>query len=310
MSEQKENNADAVLYKERSYLSCMNQGLKLPTRHIISLSKYLLPSVLCSVVAVAIALFISYSYPLPFSPIADNKLDTTTVIATSLSVLTLFVLCEGCFLSQLFHLISKYAEYGGWQTFTLKQSVDGLRRFFPKVILYLIIGVVFTALVNVPLLVWLGIDSIWTYVVFFLCLVFVLIPYTMVGWDYALSHNSSFLQSLLRIKDGYRYFGSYSAVWLVCGLITLAMTCVVWLPTVILLYAHRASMLSESMGDISDLPNILLPLLFVFVMLSTIISKLLSCLLFFPLSYLYGSIATRKKEEMKLEEEEKRLASV
>ena len=310
MSEQKSNKTDMVIYKVRTYLSCMNQGIKLPTRHILDLSKYLIPSLLCSAVFAVVVLLLSYLYPLPFSPKAQFDFNLTNIILTVVFVTLMFVLCEGCFLSQLFHVVSKYADAGKWQSFTWKQSMTEWRRFYPRVLLFLAVGVLVTALVSVPLIVWLGIANIWVYVLIFVWFVFVLIPYTMVGWDFSLSHDRSFSGSLLRIKEGYRYFGSYSAVWLVCGLLTLAMSCVVWLPSVILLYAQRASMLGEFMGDVSDLPGILIPLLFLLTMVSAVVGKLFSCLLFFPLTYLYGSIVTRCKEEAKYEEEEKGLTAI
>ncbi len=298
MSEQKSNKTDMVIYKVRTYLSCMNQGIKLPTRHILDMSKYLIPSLF------------NYLYPLCFLSKTLYKFDPTNIVLTLVMLFLMFVLCEGCFLSQLFYVVSRYAETGKWQSFTWKQSVEGSRRFYPRVFLFLVVGVLTTALVSVPLIVWLGIANIWVYVLFFVWFVFVLIPYTMVGWDYSLSHDRSFSGSLLRIKEGYRYFGSYSAVWLVCGLLTLAMSCVVWLPSIILIFACRASMLSKLMGDVSDLPIVLFPLMYVFTIVSGVITKLFSCLLFFPLTYLYGSIVTRCKEEAKYEEEEKGLTAI
>ena len=38
MEEKKE--MDEGLFKSRSYLSCLNEGLKLPTRHILSLLRF------------------------------------------------------------------------------------------------------------------------------------------------------------------------------------------------------------------------------------------------------------------------------
>ena len=44
MEEKKE--MDEGLFKSRSYLSCLNEGLKLPTRHILSLLRFLYPSLI------------------------------------------------------------------------------------------------------------------------------------------------------------------------------------------------------------------------------------------------------------------------
>ena len=44
MEEKKE--MDGGLFKSRSYLSCLNEGLKLPTRHILPLLKFLYPSLI------------------------------------------------------------------------------------------------------------------------------------------------------------------------------------------------------------------------------------------------------------------------
>lgn len=52
MEEKKE--MDEGLFKSRSYLSCLNEGLKLPTRHILSLLRFLYPSLIAGAVVMGL----------------------------------------------------------------------------------------------------------------------------------------------------------------------------------------------------------------------------------------------------------------
>ena len=57
MEEKKE--MDEGLFKSRSYLSCLNEGLKLPTRHILSLLRFLYPSLIAGAVVMGCLLYTS-----------------------------------------------------------------------------------------------------------------------------------------------------------------------------------------------------------------------------------------------------------
>ena len=49
MDEKKEK--EEGLFQTRSYLSCLNEGFKLPSRHILSLLKFLWPSLAAGAVS-------------------------------------------------------------------------------------------------------------------------------------------------------------------------------------------------------------------------------------------------------------------
>ncbi len=63
-------------------------------------------------------------------------------------------------------------------------------------------------------------------------------------------------------------------------------------------------------GDPTDLPSSVPALIVCFFMLAALITSMFGWLTLFPLSYLYGSVRTRKKEKMAFEEEERRLTGM
>lgn len=304
MMKEMKNNADAPIYKVRSYLGCLDQGFKLGTRHVIDLLRYLSPSLLSCVFFGILLVLETYFYTLPYSSYRFDA-SPAMLIAGACVLLVLFVESEGSFMSQLFDVLSKYSEQGAWPVCKINDAKRSSKKFFMKSALFLLVGLLTVALFVLPAVLLLGWHSIYTYLILFVYLLFVLIPYMMMGWDYMLSHHHSLWDCIKRIKVIYQNLGSLYAVWFVAGLLQLFISIVVWLPTILLVYAHRASLLNISMGDTSDLPTIVPVLVILFTIISSFLSKMSTCILFFPLSYLYGSIVTKKKEKMKFDEEEK-----
>lgn len=303
------NNADAPIYKVRSYLGCLDQGLKVATRHVIDLLRYLSPSLLSCVFFGILLVLETYFYPLPYSSYRFDA-SPAMLIAGACVLLALFVESEGSFMSQLFDVLSKYSEQGAWPICKFKDAMKSSKKFFMKSCVFLLVGVLLVALFVLPTVLLLGWHSIYTYLILLVYLLLLFIPYMMIGWDYLLSHHHTLWHSFKRIKVIYQNIGSLYAVWFVAGLLLLLICIVAWLPTILLVYAHRASMFSVSMGDTTDLPVIVPVLVILFTIISTLLSKMGTCLLFFPLSYLYGSIVTKQKEKMKFDEEEKKYSSL
>ena len=291
------NNADAPIYKVRSYLGCLDQGFKLGTRHVIDLLRYLSPSLLSCVFFGILLVLETYFYPLPYSSYRFDA-SPAMLIAGACVLLALFVESEGSFMSQLFDVLSKYSDQGAWPAYKLKDAIKSSRKFFMKSCVFLLVGILSVAVFVMPSVLLLGWNSVYTFLLLLVFFILVFIPYVMMGWDYLLSHHHSLWSCFKRIKVVYQNIGSLYAVWIVAGLLHLLIGIIAWLPTILLVYAHRASLYSVAMGDTTDLPAIVPVLAVLFTILSTFVSKMSTCILFFPLSYLYGSIVTKKKEKI------------
>ena len=296
------DNIDAPIFKVRGYLGCLDQGLKFATRHVVDLARYLSPSLLYGVLFSILFVLETYFYPLPFSSYQFDA-SLTMIILGACVLLALFLESEGSFMSQLFDLLSKYSDQGAWPAYKLKDAIKSSRKFFMKSCVLLLVGILSVAVFVLPAVLMLGWHSVYTYLILVVYLLLVFIPYVMMGWDYLLSHHHSLWSCFKRIKVVYQNIGSLYAVWIVAGLLHLLISIIAWLPTILLVYAHRASLYSVAMGDTTDLPAIVPVLAVLFTILSTFVSKMSTCILFFPLSYLYGSIVTKKKEQIKFEEE-------
>ena len=276
MEEKKE--MDEGLFKSRSYLSCLNEGLKLPTRHILSLLRFLYPSLIAGAVVMGL-------WGVFFNQITvalTRWMAASEPVVLSFPLFTLIILSVLSLLAEIFNASLRAL------TCTL-------------------VAVVVFSLLIVPVTLWLGAGNVWVTVVSYVLLLALGVPYCMVIMDYMLGERRDFWCSLKRMKDGYQYWGAFFIILFCGGLIMGVLAAVSWLPAGILAYAGHASLMGVLEGDATDLPSYVPALVVFFFMLASVIANVFSWLTLFPLSYLYGSVEARKQEKASFEEEERRL---
>ena len=270
MEEKKE--MDEGLFKSRSYLSCLNEGLKLPTRHILSLLRFLYPSLIAGAVVMGL-------WGVFFNQI-------TVALMTA---------------------VFRFATAGAWPALRFGEAKREIFNASLRALTCTLVAVVVFSLLIVPVTLWLGAGNVWVTVVSYVLLLALGVPYCMVIMDYMLGERRDFWCSLKRMKDGYQYWGAFFIILFCGGLIMGVLAAVSWLPAGILAYAGHASLMGVLEGDATDLPSYVPALVVFFFMLASVIANVFSWLTLFPLSYLYGSVEARKQEKASFEEEERRL---
>lgn len=308
MDEKKEK--EEGLFQTRSYLSCLNEGFKLPSRHILSLLKFLWPSLAAGAVSAGLwGIFFNQLFLVVTAWLAATEPVTLLLPAYTLWGLCLLALLAGSFcLGNVTVAISHYAEEGGWPVLRFGACRNEIFHASLRALVFLLVGAAVFLLVMFPLYLWVGVHSVWMPVTAAILWLAWGVPYCMVGLDYLLGRGpKSFFRSLARIKDGYQYWGAFFIVLFCGGLIMTVFSLVSWLPAGVLSFAGYESQMSVLAGDATDLPGAVPLFIVFFFMLASLITNMSGWLTIFPLSYLYGSVEARKKEMERFVEEERRL---
>lgn len=299
------------LFKVRGYLGCLSEGMKLPTRHIILLLKFLWPSlVLSAIVAGLCGVFFNRLSVVFATWLAAEEPVVLYFPLFTLIILCLLVLLTGSlYIGQVMVVISRFADTGVWPLLRLRDSRAEICDAFLRALTFMFVGLVVSGLVLVPVMLWRGLTDVWFTVACCLVLLFFWVPYCMVGGEHLLGRRD-FGSALSRFKEGYQYWGAFFIVLFCGGLIMMVLAAVSWLPAAVLAYAGHLSMMGTMAGDVSDLPASVPVCVVFFFMLASVIANVTGWLTLFPLSYLYGSIETRKKEKAEIEAEGHQLEAI
>lgn len=307
MEEKKE--MDEGLFKSRSYLSCLNEGLKLPTRHILSLLRFLYPSLIAGAVVMGLwgVFFNQITVALTRWMAASEPVVLSFPLFTLIILSVLSLLADSFYMGNVVTAVSRFAAAGAWPALRFGEAKREIFNASLRALTCTLVAVVVFSLLIVPVTLWLGAGNVWVTVVSYVLLLALGVPYCMVIMDYMLGERRDFWCSLKRMKDGYQYWGAFFIILFCGGLIMGVLAAVSWLPAGILAYAGHASLMGVLEGDATDLPSYVPALVVFFFMLASVIANVFSWLTLFPLSYLYGSVEARKQEKASFEEEERRL---
>ena len=284
MEEKKE--MDEGLFKSRSYLSCLNEGLKLPTRHILSLLRFLYPSLIAGAVVMGLwgVCFNQITVALTRWMAASEPVVLSFPLFTLIILSVLSLLADSFYMGNVMTAVSRFATSGAWPALRFGEAKREIFNASLRALTCTLVAVVVFSLLIVPVTLWLGAGNVWVTVVSYVLLLALGVPYCMVIMDYMLGERRDFWCSLKRMKDGYQYWGAFFIILFCGGLI-----------------------MGVLEGDATDLPSYVPALVVFFFMLASVIANVFSWLTLFPLSYLYGSVEARKQEKASFEEEERRL---
>lgn len=309
MEEKKEH-----LFEIRNYLTCLKEGIKLPTQNFIPLFKFLYPSlIVVAVVAMLGGLFYEqlsmvvarlYTSSVPYS------VNVSVVAVGGLALLTL--VAASLYYSQLMLIVRRYNETGQCMTLSFKKEFKEISRVWGRTFTVLLLAIVVFGLAVWGASSCLGLTNVWSWVALTVFALIVFVPYMMVCWDYMYRPETSFAGSLKQFKTGFQYWVAFFIVALCGGLIAGLLSLVAWLPSAVLAYAGHLSAITVYNGDETDLPGAVTILMIVFYIISSLLTCVFAWLKFFPLSFLYGSVVAREREKAKFkaeqEEEESSLA--
>lgn len=306
MDEKKEEG----LFQVRSYLKCLSEGFKLPTRHILSLLRFLWPSLLVGALSAGLwGVFFNQLAVVLAGWISATEPVTLLLPAYTLWGLSILSLLADSFcLGNVMVAISRYAEAGTWPgMLRFGACKSDILQASLRALVFLLAGLLVFVLWMTPFYLWLGAHSVWTLIAGVSCVLLLGVPYSMAGVDYLLGGRQGFVHSLTRMKEGYQYWGALFIVWFCGGLIMAVFSWVSWLPAAVLSFAGYESLMGTMAGDATDLPGMVSVFTVVFFMLASLITYVSGWLTLFPLSYVYGSVEARKKDLERFEAEEREL---
>lgn len=303
MEEKKETQGG--LFKVRSYLGCLSEGMKLPTRNILSLLKFLYPSFIVGVLVALCGIYLS-----DFMSVRWIGGDLTAFWIGLMVFIILLFLSVSFYWGQLSMTVSHYVRTGSLaQVGRCSVFKEFGRAFGRACVVFAPWCVFFMCACSAFLLVASGLVApVFKWVVPVVALVFILllyVPYHIVICDYLLDGSRSYWVCMSRMKDGYRNWGAFLSVLLCGGVLCSVISMVSALPVSVLSIVRFQATMAEAIGDSVDLPSCFSLLRIVSCIVASVISYMGAWLLVFPLSFLYGSIETGKREKEKYEEEER-----
>lgn len=290
------------LFKVRSYLGCLDEGIKLPTRNFLVLLRFLSPSlVFGAVVALGVA---GLCGPM-LTAVAEGDWAGVWLWGHALCLLWLLCLCV-CW-AQLSVAASCYMRTSSLGGLRLKSS--GKELFGALGRACLVLGAMWGVFSLVANGVFFAASRLWHVVLLLPAVLLVLgctlgVPYRMTVCDYLLNPQHTFVQSLARLRDGYRNWGAFFALLLCCAFLWLVIMLAGSLPFGVLLEVKYRAMQAVAMGDAADLPAAFPVLLGASAVAGAAVAGIAQWLMFFPQVFLYGSVETGRKEREHYEAEE------
>lgn len=125
------------------------------------------------------------------------------------------------------------------------------------------------------------------------------IPFAYVVPSIMLKEKGEKLQAWAAYKTGFRHFGSLLMIYFLGLLIIAVISCIIFLPAIILGGAQLMSQLGALDGDPLGVPGYFTPLFILVLTLIVFISNYMSMWLDLTFVYLYGSVEAQQEEKNK-----------
>lgn len=284
-----------IFFKNRSYSSCVHEGLKLGIQNFLTLLRNVWPTMLvASLVTAAASLTIGKFLPYLVSFI--GKADSTLMLFGIFMLLKLVMLLAGSiYLGHLFLLIRKYHELQFFPILSLKETWPELKglwgRSFSWLLVFWVISFGSFAIFHYT--------AGWTWWSFLFDLIILLvfsIPYLFSGVA-CLFDQTNLKGTWKAYLQAFHTWGGTAAVTLVGGLVALIILFISWLPSCILLAAEVFSYQNMLAGDPIDLPSGFAILKFFVLFFTVVLSGIAMWALVFPLVFHYASVKFRTEEK-------------
>ncbi len=277
--------AGAPIFKARTYRACLSEGIKLPTQHVMLLTKHLWTSMLAASVWLAVVGVWAMdgvewlTRAMGSALLTGSEYAMWGAVFVAVAVTTLVVALPVSFcMGQFTTLLRRYAELGyvpvALQTRPFCKAVwvnagRALGAIFVPLFLFFVMVAA-----------WLLFAASWVYVAFpvFLCLVLPLTYYQVRGQ--VLGGNPALLRTFPRatLKD----WGAYLAVLLTVCVLFVVLALVAFLPSVVLFLAQLQALQDVLQGDVVTFPAYFPVLRFVCLFVGTWLTCMLGWLLTFP----------------------------
>lgn len=299
MEDKKEDKKD-FLFRQRSYMSCLAEGMKLPTRNFIPLLRFLYPSLLFLVAVSGVTDLLSGQMMLAGALRSSGGVGNVFLIAQ-------IVLCALWFVGMVFYwgqmmfAIGHYNATGTLDGLSFRRNLRPLGKLWGRAFVLLIIAMVFLFVVSVATVVGQPVIGVWGLVMMVMVVLVVMVPYEAVCQEGLLFPERPLMSCFRSFRLGFRYWAGFFIVAFCSSLLSGILLFIVLLPSFVLTYAVSLSMTAVLNGDAAEMPSYTIGLLTFFSMLSTFLMLIIFWIRFFPASFLYGSVVSREAEKVAYE---------
>lgn len=300
---------DLNFYKVRSYSACLMKGFKLFADNLWTILKSTWTSVLLFSLCVALCSFLYQPLArVVFTFVDPSKLPYFPQIlfgALLLFLLLVATIVSAFFGGQLTVLVRNYAETGTLGYAGKGRMVKAAMEPSGKLLAFDFMFLIAVAVLSGVFHYFVGFA--WWSWFWDLALVLVLfIPFVAFVASHMLDPKACTC-STSAIRDLYRNWGAWSAVFLVSGVSCLLCSLFFCMPSFVLLFARSESFFMELGGDLTDLPAAFNLMQFLVVFLSAALSLFFFSSMFFSLLFMHGSLEKKKEEIALYEQEQQRL---
>lgn len=307
MEEKKD--VDLSFYKVRSYSSCLIKGFKLFADNLWTILKSTWTSILLFALCVAVCSFLYRPLARLVFTFADpSSLPYFPQMLFGILLVFLFVvatLASAFFGGQLTVLVRNYVQTGHLQYTGKGRLVKAAMEPSGKLLAFGFIFLIKVAVLSGVFHYFVGF-AWWSWFWDVLLILAVFIPYTAFVISHILDPKACKF-SLTSIKDLYKSWGAWSAVFFVSGLFCALCAVFFSMPSFVLLFARSESFFMELGGDLTDLPAAFNVMQLLIVFLSSALSLFLFTTMYFSLLFMYGSLEKKKEEIALYEQEQQRL---
>lgn len=293
--EDKEKDKMDVLFRQRSYMSCLAEGMKLPTRNFLPLLRFLYPSLLFLVAVSGVAGLLSGQMALAGALRSIGGAGNTFLIV-QIVFCALWFLGMAFYWGQIMFAIRHYNVTGTLEGLSFRRNLRPLGTLWARAFVLLIIATALLLVVSVATVFGQPVIGVWGLVMMVVFVLAVMVPYVAVCQEGLLFQERPLVRCFRSFRLGFRYWSGFFIVSLCSALLAGILLFVVLLPSFVLTYAVSLSVTAVLNGDAAEMPSYTIGLLAFFYMLSTLLMLIISWIKFFPLSFLYGSVVSREVE--------------
>lgn len=300
---------DLNFYKVRSYSACLMKGFKLFADNLWTILKNTWTSVLLFSLCVALCSFLYQPLArLVFTYAGPSKLPYFSQFlfgALVLSLLLVATIVSAFFGGQLTVLVRNYVQTGSMGYTGRSRMLKSAMEPSGKLLAFDFMFLIAVAVLSGGFHYFVGI-AWWSWIWDLVLILGLCIPYVAFVASYMLNPKACTC-SMSAVKDLYRNWGAWSAVFFVSGLSCVLCALFFCMPSFVLLFARSEAFFMELGGDVTDLPTAFNLMQFLVVFLSAALSLFFFSSMFFSLLFMHGSLEKKKEEIALYEQEQMRL---
>jgi hypothetical protein len=306
--------------KPRGTTTCVFDGFKLLWNNLLSLIKFLWPTLIVLCVSAALISCILGPLMTMFETISPNIHPDVhlnlPVLISFIALIAIYFIGSLFFGGQVFTCMQKYTQLGYFPKMSFRGSWKEIRHNTWKYFLFMLVVSVICIVVTILLVIVSSrfissSPSVFRAILFDLCVIF-LIMLMLVPLLYSLVN---YMLDTVRLQDmffrgiaqGFKSYGFIFVILLISSIFVLIIQTVANLPNSILMFCKYQSVASVISGDAADLPGYFIVLQFVFSFIGQLVKEISVLGIWFALMFFNSTLILRRKEKLRFEQEKEAL---